>query len=1261
MRKQLLFWLIMLLPMALWAQSGEIRGTVTDADNKEAIPFATIAVVGTTKGTTTDFDGNYSLKLTPGRYDLKVTYVGYQEAIVTGIVLSADKIIFQDFAINSSSTELGPVVVTAYKVPLIDKDNTASGGAVTREDIKNMPTRNVESIASKTAGTFQADEGAAINVKGGRSEGTEFYIDGIRVRGGTALPANAIEQLNVITGGIPAKYGDATGGIISITTRSASQKFGGGMEFITSMPFRPYYNHLTATLAGPILKVGGTENKRTLLDFFIAGEIIRDKDDMLAATDIYRVKQSVLDSLKQYPLLPSSTGVGFVKSIDYVTLNDMESSEVRENVELQEINFSTKFNFIPIRNFNFTFGGSFNLVDGGLQERNRTYRDFVRRYEPFNWEHNPQTQDFTYRFFGRFSQEFNTSQAAEGEEKKEGLFSNIFYSIQADYTKDKVTWFDPIHEDRFFDYGYVGSFNTTRTPIYQQTTVNAVDEITGAPITLTGRGFLGYGDNGVAYTPGTLNPEAANQTSYYYQLAGDDQANFYNTLNQISLNNGLINGSRPPSLESVYSMYYLPGAVWDDYLKSAEDQYRLSFNSSVDVKKPGVSENKKHSIEFGFEYEQRVEREYRMAPAQLWDRMRALVSRPGLKDIALDLDNPILVINGQRIPLSDYNPELHGIWSAYDTITYNYVRTAQGSKIDQEIRSRFGYGDLDFVNTDALDPSKLSLDMFSPDDLYGTGTNNVFTSLYGYDYLGNKLSKDPGFEDFFKRDENGYLSGKIGAFRPIYMAGYIQDKFAFKDLIFNVGLRVDRYDANQKVLKDIYSLYGVRTAGEVGSINGNNVQHPSTVGGDYVVYVDNPVNPTKIVGYRSGDNWYNANGTFINDVRILEQSGQLFPYLSNPLDNDPKNDIKDENFDINTTFKDYVPQINLMPRIAFSFPISDVALFYAHYNVLTQRPQGNNFLSPLDYYFWQEKAIDTRYDNPNLKPEKTIDYQLGFKQKIGERSALTIAAFYREMRDMLNVVQVQGYPVNYTTYRNIDFGNVKGMEFTYDLRRSGPVKLVATYTLQFADGTGSSSTSGANLANNGLPNLRAIFPMSYDARHTFNITFDYRYGEGKDYTGPRIGKFDLLANTGLNVVTLFRSGTPYSQQKTATPEGQFGIAGRTTLEGNPYGSRMSGNFRIDMKLDRDIKIADKKGSRDARYMNVYVWIQNLLDTKNVLSVYDFTGRGDDDGYIDSVQGQNVAATATYTQSFIDLYRLRVDNPYNFTLPRRARVGVSFSF
>jgi hypothetical protein len=131
------------------------------------------------------------------------------------------------------------------------------------------------------------------------------------------------------------------------------------------------------------------------------------------------------------------------------------------------------------------------------------------------------------------------------------------------------------------------------------------------------------------------------------------------------------------------------------------------------------------------------------------------------------------------------------------------------TNFDKNVRAKLGVGKEEFVNVDALDPSFFSVDMFSAEELLNDGSSFVF--YRGFDYKGKVLTERPKFFDFFTRtDANGVPIRQIDAFRPFYAAGYISDRFYFKDLTFNVGLRVDRYDANQYVLKDEYSLYEIK-------------------------------------------------------------------------------------------------------------------------------------------------------------------------------------------------------------------------------------------------------------------------------------------------------------------------------------------------------------------------------------------------------------------------------------------------------------------
>ena len=91
--------------------------------------------------------------------------------------------------------------------------------------------------------------------------------------------------------------------------------------------------------------------------------------------------------------------------------------------------------------------------------------------------------------------------------------------------------------------------------------------------------------------------------------------------------------------------------------------------------------------------------------------------------------------------------------------------------------------------------------------------------------------------------------------------------------------------------------------------------------------------------------------------------------------------------------------------------------------------------------------------------------------------------------------------------------------------------------------------------------------------------------------------------------------------------------------------------------DGSIKAHDKKSSN----VNVYLQIQNLLDAKNIISVYRATGNPDDDGYLTSSAAQNAINAQNSPDSFRHMYSLAVNNPNNYSLPRMLRAGLSFEF
>ena len=1233
---------------------GTIKGTVTDGDSKQPIPFCKVILIqnGNIKGgANTDFDGKFQINsVSAGEYDVEVRNEteGYQPTALTGVIVSSDKITcLDDLKITKAKDvqQIEEVVVVAYKVPLIDKDGGASGATVTREDIARLPTRSAAGVAS-TVGGVNSDEGSgSISVRGSRSDGTYFYIDGIKVRGSSNLPKSAIEEVSVITGGLPANYGDATGGIISVTTRGPSAKYFGSIEAVTSgfyingadpdgydgkvIGLDKYgYNLIEGMLSGPLWMQRDSTGKKTKprLGFLASVNFTDQLDSRPLAGGGYRIKKEARDYLLENPLRPTSTGFGTFYNASFLRMDDFEKVPWRMNARSSVLSAQTKIDVNTGPSMNLSFGGSMNYAYGN----NYSYGGSLLNFQNFG-----AYKSLDWRVFGRLTQRFTNDR--EGSSSK---LKSAFYSLMVDYSKSKDEAYDPKHKYNMFNYGHVGTFTTTRVPSYE---FNSDQQL-----------YIhnGFRDVEVAFSPSEANAALAAITTQYYNIYADNPDGHYENLFQIQQGNALRNGDSP---SSVYQIWSNIGSPYNYFGKTENDQFRVTGSGAVNIGD--------HSLSLGFEFEQRWDRGWTSGdsgPIGIWSIARQLAN---FHIRELDLNSGVISDSGSFKAIT------------YDRLNSGYAHqsyTGQyGGQVNNDNQSFFDYNlrqylynqgmineggaGSEFIDIDQYDPSIFTFSMFSPDELMNGG--NSFVSYWGYDHTGRKVNGATDINNYFNEfDENGNYKRFVGAFQPIYMAGYLMDKFAFRDIVFNVGVRVDVFDANQPVLKDPYLFYNARTVAEARQMKLDDpsayswVDIPEAMGDDFIVYVNDVNNPNAINGFRNGTDWFNNQGTQVEDPKVIRGATGIAPWLLDPSQETPNA----------TAFEDYKPQINVMPRIAFSFPISDEASFFAHYDVLTKRPTTGFRFNPYEYQFINQR--NSVINNANLKPETTVDYELGFQQVLTRTSSLKISAFYREQRNNVQLINVfEAYPATYRTFGNRDFGTVKGMTVSYDLRRTGNIRMTAAYTLQFADGTGSDATSAAGLVNAGLPNLRTIFPYSFDQRHAFAITMDYRYGEDEDYNGPMIGDFALFENTGLNIITNIYSGSPYSSQTFITDEGIGSLT--AGLNGTLNGSRLPWSYRLDLQLDRTftLEFGKEEGKKKATFLNVYVRATNLFNQFNVLGVYRATGNWDDDGYLAAAANQTSIQNQLDEQSFRDYYTMKIQNPFNISVPRTIRLGVKFDF
>ena len=221
--KKLLFAMVLLSTITTSGicQFGEIRGVVTDKSTGSPMPGATVSYEsdGMLKGTVTDGNGNFVLKpLVAGKYSLTFSFVTYAKLTINDVLVSAEKATYVEAALELDN-QLPPIVIE-WEPPIIDKGITPTMKVLDPEYIENSPDRGVVDLVAATPGVRQDDAGGAIFIRGARAASTQYVVDGIKMVGDFSLPNSAIADITVITGGIPAMFGDATGGVVLITTKS---------------------------------------------------------------------------------------------------------------------------------------------------------------------------------------------------------------------------------------------------------------------------------------------------------------------------------------------------------------------------------------------------------------------------------------------------------------------------------------------------------------------------------------------------------------------------------------------------------------------------------------------------------------------------------------------------------------------------------------------------------------------------------------------------------------------------------------------------------------------------------------------------------------------------------------------------------------------------------------------------------------------------------------------------------------------------------
>jgi len=351
-----------------------------------------------------------------------------------------------------------------------------------------------------------------------------------------------------------------------------------------------------------------------------------------------------------------------------------------------------------------------------------------------------------------------------------------------------------------------------------------------------------------------------------------------------------------------------------------------------------------------------------------------------------------------------------------------------------------------------------------------------------------------------------------------------------------------------------------------------------------------------------------------NDLTI--HAGVRFEYFDarSTLPSDPANPANAISGAPNSYPKSTTAKSSYAPRLGVSYPITNTSGIFFSYGHFYQLPPLRDMFNNSNYdVLARIQASTSNYGvlgNPDVKPERTVHYEFGYKNAISDVLGFSANVFYKDIRDLLGVEFISTYnDAQYARLTNVDFGNVSGFTLSLTQRHVGHISSSLDYTWQTAQGNSSDPAETANLAQAGRDSRPRQVPFNWDQRNTLNASV--QFSQPDDYS--------------ISAILKYGSGLPYTP---AIGSG-FGSQIETNSGRDPAG------FVVDVRAEKAFVLGGLS-------MSAFVRVFNLFNTTYFNgSVFQTTGSPD----------YSLAATAD---------RDALANPLRYYAPRKIEIGISLS-
>ncbi len=336
--------------------------------------------------------------------------------------------------------------------------------------------------------------------------------------------------------------------------------------------------------------------------------------------------------------------------------------------------------------------------------------------------------------------------------------------------------------------------------------------------------------------------------------------------------------------------------------------------------------------------------------------------------------------------------------------------------------------------------------------------------------------------------------------------------------------------------------------------------------------------------------------------------------------------------------KDERFQLMVSPRLGVSHPITEKTVLRFAYNYQNQLPQ-------MQFIFTSKTPADANVSdqtitvgNTKLEPQITVTYEVGLSHQLSEDYVLDMTAYYKNLYNYVSTVkETKPNEPQIFWYRFIseDYGSARGIDMQLEKLLSNFQSWSVAYSLAWAQGNNSST-----VIQDEMTNLRE-FPLDWDIRHNVSLNYNFRIGRGEEFFIPFTDFIVPFDDFSANLNWSLASGTPYTPVTSVEQ-------GSSTLDTNS--KRKDFTHSANLRLSKGFTLPGNMSIR------MFVDVENLFKTNNVLTVYPRTGSPYRDG-------ANIADSVTnYVYPEVAyVYSRAIRNPGFTSNYRGVTFGVSFNF